>query len=136
MHRYFSDPLIRSLKLDEPDCKDDNLLFALIYTRYSPYFLTVGYEGGRSIERSTVEYAKMIHSNFAPYTMEKGKPKDFKVIVTDKHVMDELAKGNNKYVELKSSTYDLPKCSLHIFPAHAENPLCFARTQLHLRQKK
>ena len=95
------DPLIRSLKLDEPDCKDDNLLFALIYTRYSPYFLTVGYEGGRSIERSTVEYAKMIHSNFAPYTKEKGKPKDFKVIVTDNHVMDELAKGNNKYVELK-----------------------------------
>ena len=95
------DPLIRSLKLNELDCEDNNLLFALIYTRYSPYFLTVEYEGGRSIEQSTVEYAKLINSKYAPYREEKEKAKDFKVIVTDDYVVDELAKGNNKYAELK-----------------------------------
>ena len=95
------DPLIRRLKLDEPNCKDNNLLFALIYTRYSPYFLTVEYEGGRSIEQSTIEYAKLINSKYLPYIEEKEKAKDFKVNVTDNYVIDELAKGNNKYAELK-----------------------------------
>lgn len=95
------DPLIRSLKLDEPDCKDNNLLFALIYTRYSPYFLTVEYEGGRNIEQSTIEYAKIINSKYVPYVGKKENSKDFQVIITDDHVSEELAKGNNEYVELK-----------------------------------
>jgi hypothetical protein len=95
------DPLIRSLKLNEPKCEDNNLLFALIYTRYSPYFLTVEYEGGRYIEQSTIEYAKIINSKYAPYIKCKEKSEDFKVIVTDDYVTDELAKGNNKCVELK-----------------------------------
>ena len=40
------DPIIRSLRLTDDDCSDKNLLFALIYTRYYPYLLSVRYNGG------------------------------------------------------------------------------------------
>lgn len=95
------DPLIRSLKLNEPDCEDNNLLFTLIYTRYSPYFLTVEYEGGRCIDQSTIDYAELINAKYAPYTENKEKSKDFNVIVTDNYVTDELSNRNNKCVEVK-----------------------------------
>ena len=60
------------------------------------------YEGGRYIEQSTIEYAKMINSKYAHYRENKEQSKDFKVIVTDNYVTNELANGNNnKWVELK-----------------------------------
>lgn len=64
----FFDPNLHKLKLSSNECTDENLLFALIYTRYCPELLNFPFEGNREINKETLEYAQKINeiSRFVP----------------------------------------------------------------------
>lgn len=90
------DPIIRSLRLTDDNCLDKNLLFALIYTRYCPYLLSVRYEGGRQIERSTMEYAEKINARFKVYSeQQKLRTEKFDIVTRDLNVTRILDQGSN-----------------------------------------
>lgn len=55
---------LHRLILKTRDCDDDNLLMALFFTRYAPHFLDVGFQGGRSIDRATIEAARELNRRF------------------------------------------------------------------------
>lgn len=46
------------------DCPDNNLLIAIIFERYLPELLSFDFEGGRSIAKDTLEYARSINERF------------------------------------------------------------------------
>lgn len=66
----FFDSILHSLQLTDRECKDNNLLMALIFVRYCPKLLDFKFEGGREIEESTIEHAKEISEKY-PFKMEK-----------------------------------------------------------------
>ncbi|MCI6775313.1 hypothetical protein [Methanobrevibacter boviskoreani] len=59
-------------KLDRfnENIKDGNLLIALIFTRYCPKLLDFKFQGGRSINKETIEFAKKINEKY-PLKLEK-----------------------------------------------------------------
>ena len=64
-----TDPEIRTLSLHSSSCPDDNLLLALIFTRYAPDLINFPFASGSngngiSIAPETVEYAKKINKRF------------------------------------------------------------------------
>ncbi|WP_295722071.1 hypothetical protein [uncultured Methanobrevibacter sp.] len=58
------DPNLHKIKINTPDCNDDSLLIALIFSRYCPKLLDFEFQGGREISNQTIEYAKKINDKY------------------------------------------------------------------------
>ena len=58
------DPQLHKLKLNDVNCKDKNLLIAVIFDRYQKKLLDFKFEGKRSIDTHTLNYAEMINRTF------------------------------------------------------------------------
>ena len=90
------DPVIRSLRLTDDNCSDKNLLFALIYTRYCPYLLSVRYDGRRQIEKSTIEYAEKINAKFKVHSEQQNlRTGKFDIVTRDINVTRMLDQGSD-----------------------------------------
>lgn len=74
-------PLIDSdlykLKLNTLECKDKNLLMALIFVRYNEKLLDFKFEGHRYIDKETLKYAKNINKTFPIVKKENTIAKNF-----------------------------------------------------------
>lgn len=74
-------PLIDSdlykLKLNTLECKDKNLLMALIFVRYNEKLLDFKFEGHRYIDKGTLKYAKNINKTFPIVKKENTIAKNF-----------------------------------------------------------
>jgi len=75
LEQYFSnnymltaylDPDLHKLKRTTDKCNDQNLLMAVIYTRYCPKLLDFKFEGNRKIDENTIQYAEIINYKY-PY---------------------------------------------------------------------
>ena len=58
------DPLIQGVSLDAPGCKDGNLLAAFIFTRYRKDILDIRFDGKRSFDKKTLEFAEKINEKY------------------------------------------------------------------------
>ncbi|MDO4648372.1 MAG: hypothetical protein Q4B26_06950 [Eubacteriales bacterium] len=58
------DPDLGKLILELPDCKDNNLLMAVIYERYCPELLKFPFEGNRKIKDAAITTAKKLNEQF------------------------------------------------------------------------
>ncbi len=58
------DPDLGKLILELPDCKDNNLLMAVIYERYCPELLKFPFEGNRKIKDAAIATAKKLNEQF------------------------------------------------------------------------
>lgn len=59
------DPLIQQLRQNDDECKDKNLLIALIFQRYCPQLLEFPFEGGRAFSESTLAHAAALNEKYA-----------------------------------------------------------------------
>lgn len=86
-------PLIDSdlhkINVTTPECNDSKLLIAMIYVRYCPKLLEYEFEGGRTIDPQTIEYAKSINEKY-PFT-----PKTYDFIPAVDHKVER--KNKEKY---------------------------------------
>lgn len=60
----YIDPALLKLQLNDEKCLDNNLLMAVIYTRYCPQLPDFKFEGGRVIDSATVEFARKINAKY------------------------------------------------------------------------
>lgn len=58
------DPMLHKLKRSTEACPDNNLLAALIYTRFGTDLLAFPFDGGRSVDPRTVAYARELNEKF------------------------------------------------------------------------
>lgn len=58
------DPGLHKLKLKDENCDDDNLLMAIIFTRYQPGLLDFKFDSNHSISESTIAYARQINQRY------------------------------------------------------------------------
>lgn len=58
------DPDLHRIRLTDSRCSDMNLLTALIYVRYCPDMLNFRFEGKRSIDEGTIQYAREINNRY------------------------------------------------------------------------
>lgn len=58
------DPLLRTLKLNTPECLDSNLLITFIFARYAPDLLMFPFDSKHSIKPETIACAKKINEHF------------------------------------------------------------------------
>ena len=58
------DPLLRSVKVNTPECPDHRLLMTLLFIRHAPDLLKFPFDSKRFIEPETIEYAKRINERF------------------------------------------------------------------------
>lgn len=61
-----TDPNLHKLKTYSSKCSDKNLLIALIFSRYCKELLDFKFEGGRFINKETINYANFINSQIPP----------------------------------------------------------------------
>lgn len=59
----YIDPELLKLRLNDPECPDNNLLMAVMYVRYCPKLLDYRFARG-GIESSTIEFAQKINEKF------------------------------------------------------------------------
>ena len=72
------DPIVRTLRIDTPECPDPKLLIAVIFTRYEPDLLTFPFQGERFIAPETIAYAKSLNERFPRLkTTEENDDKEF-----------------------------------------------------------
>ena len=62
------DPMLRKLTLNSRLCKDKNLLYAIIYTRYTPALLDIPFDSGHAIQKQTVEFAQKLNGHILSVT--------------------------------------------------------------------
>ena len=55
------DPMLHKLKLYDSQCSDNNLLMALIFTRFCPDLLDFKFDSGKYIEKTTIQEAQRIN---------------------------------------------------------------------------
>lgn len=58
------DPCLSRLSLTSCECKDRNLLMAVIFVRYAPELLQFKFQGGRTISEDTIALAKHISGKY------------------------------------------------------------------------
>lgn len=62
----YLDSDLHKLKTTTDECNDQNLLMAVILTRYCPKLLDFRFQGNRKIDENTIEYAKLLNYKY-PY---------------------------------------------------------------------
>ena len=93
------DPEIRTLQLDASECPDQNLLLALLFTRYEPDLLTFPFNGGRSIAQKTIAYAQKLNERFPrQVTTDNVDCGEFYLQTRDLQVEKILSSGRNNPV--------------------------------------
>ena len=103
------DKEIGMLKLGTAECKDNNLLIAMIYERYCPELLNYPFNAGRTIDPVTRALAKKISDRY-PYVKKTNNP-DFyvgRIRVIDKEEVaacDNPALKPEKGIEYMSSVF-------------------------------
>lgn len=58
------DPLVHRLKMDTEDCRDKNLLTALVFERFRKDVLDIKFDGGRSFNEETLRVAQQINKKY------------------------------------------------------------------------
>ena len=58
------DPLVRTLRIDTPECRNPRLLLAVIFTRYEPDLLKFPFQGNRIISPRSIAFAEKINERF------------------------------------------------------------------------
>lgn len=58
------DPELHKIILNDDECNDKNLLISLIFARYCPKLLDFPFEGNRTIDKKTIEYAFKINEKY------------------------------------------------------------------------
>lgn len=58
------DPDLQKLKLNSQDCRDKNLLMAVIFDRYSSDLLKFKFDNKRAIDSRTIQYARALNRRF------------------------------------------------------------------------
>ncbi len=82
----FMDPLLLKLRLNDPQCQDNNLLMAMIFVRYCPLLLEFKFDGGRIIDFSTIEFAHKINERFEGRFGTAEESRTFHVNVRDMQI--------------------------------------------------
>lgn len=104
------DPLLMEIKENGNNLGDPNLLTAIIYTRYGKDLSVFPIEGGRKMDRETIEYAKKINREH-PYVPTE--------IISNEHQLHETLYfdplGGNE--DLWNIPTDQPKVTLKEFDA-------------------
>ena len=58
------DPILQKIQKNTKNCTDKNLLISLIFSRYCPELLNFPFEGGRTIDPKTIQYAQQINNRY------------------------------------------------------------------------
>ncbi|WP_026658285.1 hypothetical protein [Butyrivibrio sp. AC2005] len=82
------DPDLLKLRISTDECKDPNLLMAIIFTRYCDKLLNYEFEGGRSIDAGTIEYARSLNNRF-PFHRDTSDDVEIDVVTMDESVIPE-----------------------------------------------
>lgn len=72
------DRIILKIREKDNQCKDPNLLPAIIYTRYCPKLMEFDIEGGRSIAPETIAYAHKLNQMFPMMSKPRKESYDLK----------------------------------------------------------
>lgn len=91
------DPLVRTLRIDTPECQDPRLLLAVIFTRYEPDLLKFPFQGKRTIEPETIAFAEKINKRF-PRRLTTNKltgAENFHLQPIDARTEKIVSSGNN-----------------------------------------
>ena len=90
------DPIVRTLRIDTPECPDPKLLLAVIFTRYEPDLLKFPFQGERFIAPETIAYAQKINERFPRRnTNDKPDGKKFYLQPIDTRMEKILPSGRN-----------------------------------------
>lgn len=94
---YMLNPLgdseLARLKLNDPDCTDQNLLMAVMYKRYCPELLNFRFTKNDTIHPATQAFAEKISAQF-PRAEAHAQNRDFSVVLRDPEVSKLLAHNN------------------------------------------
>ena len=107
---YSLNPLVDTelsrLKINDEICLDQNLLMALIFTRYCPDLLKFRFSKKETISPETVRFAEKTNAEF-PRTESRIEPSDFSLAVRDPEVSKLLAENNAPLDEAAFDDYSL-----------------------------
>ena len=102
-----ADKELSRLKLDDENCLDQNLLMALIFTRYCPDLLKFRFvKKDKPIRLTTVRFAEKISAKF-PRAESSIEPHNFSLAVRDPEVSKLLAENNAPLDEAAFDDYSL-----------------------------
>lgn len=98
MNPYIDPDLLR-LRLNDPECKDNNLLMAVMYVRYCPKLLDYRFARG-GMDSETVKFAQKINEKFGDFkrteSNEAGEDSVFHVNVWDEKVAELISASPNR----------------------------------------
>lgn len=91
------DPLVRTLRLNTDECSDINLLMFLFFLRYEPALLEFPFEGKRSFNLNTIDFARKLNERFPRLliTEDKADLAEFNLQTHDTRTAEVLASGHN-----------------------------------------
>ena len=105
---------LQQLKLNDPDCGDNNLLMAVIYERYAPELLNFKFTNNESIDEKTRDFARRLSAKFPFSTTKEVQATDFFAPVRD-HEVSRLLEHNNHPLE-KGTPQKLVKQAFESLP--------------------
>lgn len=89
------DPKVRTLKFDASRCRDPKLLMAVLFTRYAPDLLKFRFEGNRSIEPATIDYARKLNKRLPRSSNKVKRSETFNLQPFDLNAERIIAEGRN-----------------------------------------
>ncbi|OUO50554.1 hypothetical protein B5F76_11440 [Desulfovibrio sp. An276] len=89
------DPILFKIPKTTPNCRDENLLIALIFTRYCPELLNFPFEGGRKLNYNTIQYAQKLVKKFPFHDKNNFVNNDFLFPKTNTTYANNFIKENN-----------------------------------------
>lgn len=99
-----SDAGLSRLNLNDEDCPDQNLLMAMIFTRFCPDLLKFRFTNNESISPETLKFAEKICAEFS-LTQPENKSCNFSLITRDAEVSKLLSSNNPLSDEKAPSEY-------------------------------
>ena len=119
---------LQSLRLNDPECPDNNLLMATIYERFAPELLNFPFTKNESISQTTRDFARTISAKFPFHTSTPAHDTEFFVRTTDPEV-SRLLEHNNPKLEAGSSQKVIKQAfdSLalrKLFATHFDEEIC------------
>ena len=102
-----ADPELLKLQFINDKCLDSAFLVALMFERYCPDLMRFKIQGNRSIDKTTIEYAKKINELYPADINELLSVKDdkeYSIVVEDESV-SEVPNGNNRVTDAQMERF-------------------------------
>ena len=125
------DPMVRTLRLNADECPDTNLFMFLFFFRYEPALLEFPFEGKRSFNLNTIDFARKLNEQFPRLgiTEDKADLAEFNLQTRDTRTAEILASGHNNaelpneiFTKYLKSAFDSGK-SYTLFNTYFSNEL-------------